>query len=263
MLASVIRTLTPDDFPTLHRAFADAFSDYIVPMAPTREQLTEMFTRRGAVLDASVAAFENDRIVAFTVNCIDGARAYDTGTGVVPSHRRRGLARELMERSFALVRERGCREYVLEVLEQNEKAAELYRACGFVETRRFQCWTFDAAGEPLASRGAIHEGWWTLEPSWQNATHSLARARDPQVVLGDDDAYAVVFPSNGDLPQLAVRPEARRNKRGTRLLEAAANLAGKPLRILNIDDRDAGVARFLEHAGARKTVRQLEMLKLL
>jgi ribosomal protein S18 acetylase RimI-like enzyme len=263
ILAVVIRTLTPHDFPAVHDTFVEAFSDYVVPMAPAREQLGEMFQRRGAVMDASVAAFEDDRIVAFTINCIDGTRGYDTGTGVVPSHRRRGLARELMLRSFDVLRERGCSEYVLEVLEQNEKAVALYRDCGFVETRRLQCWTFDRDIDTMADGGSIHEEWWSVAPSWQNATGSIQRASDRFVAVGNDDAYAIVFPSNGDLPQLAVRPEARRAKLGTRLLEAAAHRAGKALRILNVDDRDDGIARFLDAAGARRTVRQIELSKLL
>jgi ribosomal protein S18 acetylase RimI-like enzyme len=83
------------------------------------------------------------------------------------------------------------------------------------------------------------------------------------VILGNDDCYAIVFPSNGDLAQLAVRPEARRRGLGTRLLRAAAELAGKPLRIMNVDERNAGIAAFLERNGAVRTVRQLEMVRAL
>ena len=73
----------------------------------------------------------------------------------------------------------------------------------------------------------------------------------------------VVFPSKGDLAQLAVARDARRRGIATRLFRQAQTLAGKPLRILNVDDCDAGIAAFLEHAGAVKTVRQYEMIKRL
>lgn len=63
------------------------------------------------------------------------------------------------------------------------------------------------------------------------------------------------------LPQLVVRRDARRRGIGTRLLESAAAVAGKPLRIMNVDESDAGIAAFLEHNGARRTVRQLEMTR--
>jgi GNAT superfamily N-acetyltransferase len=122
----------------------------------------------------------------------------------------------------------------------------------------------DLSTRRLGDRAADgRETWWTVQPSWQNSTASIARAQSPHVVLGDADGYAIVFPENGDLAQLAVRPEARRRGIGRALLEEAAAVAGKPLRIMNVDERDAGIAAFLEKAGAKRTVRQLEMVRSL
>lgn len=112
----VIRTLTAADFDAVFEAFTSAFSDYVVPLTPTREQLAELLRRRGWVPEASAAALEDGRIVAFTLNAVEGDRAYDTGTGVIPTHRRRGLARRTMEHSFDLLHE--CSTYTLEVLVQ-------------------------------------------------------------------------------------------------------------------------------------------------
>lgn len=257
----MIRTLSPDDFDSLHAAFTAAFSDYVVPLAPTREQLAEMFTRRGWVPELSVGAFDGDAMVAFTVNCVEGERAYDSGTGVVPSHRRQGLGREVMERSFSLLRDR-CSVYVLEVLENNTKAIELYRGTGFEVTRKFQCWSFEYRGPAAYESGGVAAALQNdVEPAWQNSDASIRRAKAPHVTLGDERGYAIVFPDNGDLPRLVVRRDARRQRIGTRLLQSAAAIAGKPLRILNVDDRDAGIAAFLDANGARRTVRQLEMIR--
>ncbi|HET7434934.1 MAG TPA: GNAT family N-acetyltransferase, partial [Thermoanaerobaculia bacterium] len=130
----------------MHRAFVEAFSDYVVPFAPSREQLGEMLTRRGYVPEASVAAFDGDRIVAFTLNGVDGERAYDSGTGVVPSHRRQRFGERIMQASFDVLRGRGCREYLLEVIESNAAAHALYVKLGFRETRRFDCWRYSWSG---------------------------------------------------------------------------------------------------------------------
>jgi GNAT superfamily N-acetyltransferase len=265
----VMRPLTHEDFDRVHAAFVEAFSDYVVKLSPTREQLAEMTTRRGYVPEASVGVFEGDRIVAFTLNGIDGTSAYDTGTGVVPSHRRRGLGRAMMDFVEPLLRERGCTQYVLEVLDSNPAAHALYLDRGFADTRGLQCWTWSAGFQPAGSQasdlqpGKPRSDWWTLQPSWQNTTHSIQRARDSHVILGDENGYAIVFPSNGDLAQMAVRPEARRRGIGTRLLNEAAQIAGKPLRIMNVDERDEGFAQFLERVGAKRMVRQIEMVKAL
>lgn len=274
----MIRTLTHDDLEAVHTAFVAAFSDYVVKLTPTLEQLAEMFTRRGWVPELSVGAFDGDVITAFTVNCVEGDRAYDSGTGVVPAHRRRGLGRELMERSFELLRGR-CTSYVLEVLEANTRAVELYRATGFEVVRELQCWSYDQSQSLKVSQSQsgdrddisplrlcdvetlrLHAD---IQPSWQNSSASIARAKAPHVVLGDERGYAVVFPDNGDLAQLVVRRDVRRKGIGTRLLQSAAAVAGKPLRILNVDDAGPGVAAFLEANGAKRTVRQLEMIRSL
>jgi ribosomal protein S18 acetylase RimI-like enzyme len=260
----VIRTLTHDDFESLFAAFTAAFSDYVVKLSLTREQLREMFTRRGWIPSLSIGAFDGDTMVAFTVNCVDGALAYDSGTGVVPTHRRRGLARAVMQKSFEVLG--GCEGYVLEVLDNNPSAIALYRDLGFKEVRGLQCWSYESerglsTPSPPEGRAEATPYVWDVQPSWQNSTASIARANQARTILGDDDGYAIVFPETGDLPQLAVRREARRRGVGTRLLNAAAHVAGKPLRIMNVDERDAGIAAFLERAGAKRTVRQLEMLR--
>ncbi|HJQ40259.1 MAG TPA: GNAT family N-acetyltransferase [Thermoanaerobaculia bacterium] len=262
----MIRALTAADFDAVFAAFVSAFSDYVVPLQPTREQLQEMLTRRGWVPEASIAAFENDQIVAFTLNGVEGTRGYDSGTGVVPTHRRHGLAREIMRACYPLLREHGCTEYVLEVLEANHRAHALYESEGFAVTRGLQSWKYDGAAgfSPPESFGGLKPAapqFWDVEPSWQNSPGSIARANDTHVTLGNDDGYVIVFPNTGDVPQLAVRKEARRNGLGTRLLQAAAALAQKPLRIMNVDERDEGIAAFLEHAGATRFVRQLEMVR--
>ena len=287
-MRSARRSLRADDFDAIHHAFVEAFSDYVVPMKPAPEALREMFTRRGWVPELSSGVFEGKRLVAFTINGLDGTTGYDTGSGVVPSHRRRGLARKTMEHSFELLRKAGVTRYVLEVLEPNVAAAALYREVGFAETRRLDCWTLEvpsprSGGERAKVRGGarttipfsavsqagpLAEGekelsWWDVQPSWQNSTASILRARDRYVVLGDDDSYAIVFPATGDVPQFAVRQEARRRGLGTRLLQDAAATAGKPLRVLNVDARDEGMAAFLAALGAQRFVRQIEMERFL
>lgn len=263
-MPETIRPLTSDDFDTVHAAFLEAFSDYVVPFQPSREQLRETLTRRGYVPELSTGAFDGERIVGFTLNGVSEGRAYDSGTGVVPSHRRRGLASRMLDFVSDRLRNAGYTHYVLEVVESNEPAVELYLIHGFHETRRLQCWSYEPARHGEAA--AIDEpdwielrSWWDVEPSWQNAIPSLHRARDRYVAVGDQDSYAVVFPATGDLPQLAVRGNERRNGRGRALLDAAATLAGKPLRIMNVDARNAGIDAFLSRCGAKKTVRQIEM----
>lgn len=260
-----IRPLTGVPFETIFEAFVLGFSDYVVRMQPTFPDLVEMWTRRGMVPELSVGAFDGDRLVGFTLNCVDGDRAYDSGTAVIPSHRRRGISRDLMTASFALL---APRTYILEVLQANTAAVALYESLGFQRTRPFQVWSFTAQSPTRITELAnpdldLIRSWCDVEPSWQNDVPSIRRARDLYVVLGNDECAAVLFPRTGDLPLLAVAPPARRQGLGRRLLNAAATRANKPLRIVNVDGRDSGIAAFLEKIGAERGVQQFEMRRTL
>lgn len=260
-----IRSLAGVGWDELAAAFDAAFRDYAVAMTMTPVALAHMQRRRGYDAEASYGAFEADRLVGFALTCRDGDRIYNSGTGVAPSHRRRGLARALIDEVIASV---PARAYVLEVLEANASAIALYAAAGFVETRRLQAWTYEAHGAVAAVPEVTHADLATLagdadvELAWQCSLASIARATEPHVVIGDERGAAVVFPQSADVPLLVVPRAQRRRGHGTHLIAAAAALAARPLRILNIDARADGIAAFLARVGARPLVRQLEMVRV-
>src|SRR5213075_1265322 len=109
-----IRNLVGQSFETLTAAFNDAFSDYDIPANYTSDYLGQLVARRGFRPDLAVGAFDGDRLAGFVFNCLDSDEAYNSGTGVVISHRRRGIARQLMERSIETL---PAKRYILEVIE--------------------------------------------------------------------------------------------------------------------------------------------------
>lgn len=262
------RTLVHGDFDTVVACFNEAFSDYVVPFSMTATQLQSICIRRGVVLALSIGAFDGDRLVGFTLNGFDGQTAYDSGTGVVPSHRREGVAREMMERIMPPLRDAGAQRYVLEVIESNPRAVALYESLGFTITRPLTCWKYESSEANDAEIRPIDldqvENFRDVEPTWQNSDAAIRRARDPRVILGAFDGdlltgYAVVFPQTHDLAQLAVRRTHRRRGIGSALLARAAAEAEGNIRILNVDARDAGIDAFLRARGAEQFVRQREM----
>ncbi|HEX3069183.1 MAG TPA: GNAT family N-acetyltransferase [Thermoanaerobaculia bacterium] len=270
------RTLTDGDFDAVLEAFSESFSDYVVPFAMTADQLREICARRGVRFDLSVGAFDGDRLVAFTLNGFDGGTAYDSGTGVVPTHRRQGLARGMMDFIVPHLRAAGAQRYLLEVIQTNTRALRLYESLGFTTTRSLTCWKFEngeVANTDVSVR-LIEPDWNVfaffrdVEPSWQNSDASMIRARAPRIVLGafDDDlltGYAIVFPLTHDLAQLAVRRSHRCRGIGLVLLARAIREAGGNLRALNIDARDEGIAAFLRASGGTLFVEQFEMSRAL
>jgi ribosomal protein S18 acetylase RimI-like enzyme len=289
-----VGTLETTSFEALCAAFDRAFGGYAVPFPPSAGFLGEMMRRRGVRLELSIGVFlprlaalssvapaqrarlrslqtgpgaigsggveDAGELVGLTLNGLgrwQGAiTGYDCGTAVVPAHRGRGLAAVMLEETLALVGAAGATRYLLEVLEANAPAIRVYRRAGFEVTRVLRCFELDEA-PPAASIPVVEEAGHDaaalaamrdVEPSWQNGDESIARAGAPRVTLAVRDAdglagCAVLFPGSNDLAQLAVAHRAR------------------TMRILNVDERDPGPLGFLAAAGARETVRQLEMVR--
>lgn len=134
-----IKSLRKIDIDVIIEAFTQAFADYDIQ--PNAEELKAMWKRRGLNLDLSFAAFNDENIVAFTLNGVgefNGVKmAYDTGTGTLPEYRGQGLATKIFEYSIPCFKKANISHYLLEVLQHNTKAVSVYRKIGFEVNREF------------------------------------------------------------------------------------------------------------------------------
>jgi ribosomal protein S18 acetylase RimI-like enzyme len=232
------------DFSKLFEGFQDAFSDYDFQM--TADELQSMLKRRGYDSSLSFGAFaeENDRLIAFTFNGIgpfNGKKtAYDTGTGTVKDCRGQGLATSVFQFSLPFLKAAGVEQYLLEVLQHNEKAVSVYRKIGFQVTREFDYYSEEVAHlklqdkllPPKYSIRPIHfpdilqlKSFHDFLPSWQNDFDSISRKLEDFIFLGafhgereELVGYIVFAPSSGDITQIAVEANHRRRGIGSSLL---------------------------------------------
>ena len=141
------RLLSTSDLPSLHACFLEAFSDYQVDLRMTQEQFEQRLARDGVRMELSAAAFDDDRMIGFYINGIgewQGKQtAYDAGTGVIPSYRNRGIAKDLFEFLVPRLKEVSVSQYLLEVITTNTPAVSLYRKVGFVGTRQLAVFRSD------------------------------------------------------------------------------------------------------------------------
>ena len=147
-----INSLAKISFDEIFETHLKAFKDY--PFQWSKEALLQTIHRRGYDAKISFGAFYKNELVSFTLNGIGKFNnlktVYDTGTGTVEEHRGKGLASKIFEHSIPFLKAEGVEQYILEVLEENEKAISVYSKQGFAVSRKFDCfrinsndWNFD------------------------------------------------------------------------------------------------------------------------
>ncbi len=281
-----IKTLEGVQFSEIHKAFTKAFVDYELP-SMSIEQLKQMLTRRGFVQDLSLGAFENDEIISFTFNGIGHwngeLTAYDTGTATVKKFRGQGLARKIFNETVSVLKEEGVSQYLLEVLQHNDKAVNLYKSMGFEVSREFDYFVADIKNLKIRKSNEdgilikeielpdqkIVDHFWNFNPSWQNSFDSIKRTPKKIVSFGafmDDRlvGYAITEFDSGDITQLAVHKKYRRQGVGTELLwKLIQKFSINTIKIINTDSSDIIIKSFLKSFGIDISGKQFEMIKSL
>lgn len=278
------RTLENTPVEVMHEAFVDAFSDYQVKMDLPLWKFQQMQNRRGFSGKLSMGAFEGDRLVGFVLN---GSRlwqedktVYDMGTGVIQAYRRQGITTKILSELESLLKMEGIHQYLLEVLQENTSAFELYQKQGFRITRALNCYKLSKKNASFSKgRYPIHRGnpmnmsyeesFWDFMPSWQNSSESVLAAGDvfgyAMVVLeGQVAGYGLIDKNSGDIPQLAVRKDLRNQGIGSCILKDLLLQTEAPHAVfLNVESTSEETVSFLLRSGSENTVNQYEMLKRL
>lgn len=278
-----IRSLKDIGFDTLYAAWDEAFKGYAASWS--REELQKDLRRRGYTSGLSFGAFDNDRLVSFTLNGIGTFKgiktAYDTGTATVADYRGKGLATKIFEAAVPYLKDAGCQQYLLEVLQDNTSAISVYKKLGFTITRGFNYFRQEADKikikhtTPLPNIEikpitiALKTEMMALgdhAPSWQNSFESIERVPDDFVMKGiykDDEliAYGIFAPATGDITQLAVHKDHRRQGIASAILYSLlqSNKSGK-IKVINTEETDNAITNFLEANGIPKGGSQYEMI---
>ena len=280
-----IKTLENISFTSIYDAFINAFSDYVEPIDLSLEQLEYMITRRGCRLSLSFGAFDNDKLVGFTLNGIGNLNnkltAYDTGTGVIKEYRKQGIATRMFNESLPILRKNKISQYLLEVIKDNVAAYDLYKKAGFKVTREFDYYKLEKekivyknimSHNDISFKVITNPDWeklksfWDFEPSWQNSIDSINRKSDHFKFLGiyknaELIGYGIIEMETGDIPQLAISKNYRNLGIATSLFRVLINYSEtNSIKIINSESGYNPFRKFAESVGFTPGIGQYEML---
>jgi RimJ/RimL family protein N-acetyltransferase len=130
-----VKTLADFDVLKIAEAINLSFSDYIVPFQLSTEQLQYKIKQEDVKLDLSIGVFENEVLVG---TMLHGFRkngnhlvAYNAATGVIPTHRGKGLVSKMYDLLIPTLQELKVQKMLLEVIEGNEPAIKVYEKMGY------------------------------------------------------------------------------------------------------------------------------------
>ena len=281
-----ITSLKNENPDAIYEAFAQAFNDYEIQLR--KEEFFRMMSRRGFDPSLSFAAYENDKIVAFTLNGIgefNGIKtAYDTGTGTIKEYRGKGLASEIFKYSIPYLKSSGIEQYLLEVLQHNEKAVSIYKKLGFEVSREFNYFVKDNSELQFGAK-QLNQGYQVIDidlnntnlmlefcdfnPSWQNSFEAISRNPLDFKAIGITDSesligYCIFEPNSGDISQIAVDRKHRRKGVGNHLLsQILKNNKHNSIKIINTDVSCTSITNFLKANFIDPIGKQFEMIKKL
>ena len=259
-----------------------AYADYFVPVRVSQPQLETMDRVYEVDLSLSVMARTRWEAVGMALLSLRGDQGWISAVGVVPEHRRSGIARAMMERLIENARQAGAQTVTLEVISQNSVALHLYQQLGFETVRELLTWQRPAGADPLPVPPdpiaaadadellAYFAPWHIHRPAWQRAESTLRKLRDRLTGYrlnwrGSPVSYCLVnaVDETVSILDVAADPNSGLMMPDRSLLQAVAALY--PRRALSISNvaADDPVSRVLAALGFLVTIRQQEMaLKL-
>jgi len=125
-----IRMMHPEDFESLVSLWADAGLDSRPNGRDRRDRIEQELAGPCSVF---LVAEDEERIIGSVLGTHDGRKGWINRLAVAPSHRKRGVARALVEAVEARLDEIGIEIVTCLVENWNVESKAFFRAIGFVE----------------------------------------------------------------------------------------------------------------------------------
>lgn len=266
----IVKDLTTTSIDSLVSVLLKAFENYFVPMPSDVKYWQSRFIAAGVDWRHSYGVFDKEELVAFIIHGVGNYNnkltAYNTGTGVIDSHRGKSLVDKMYEVAIPSFRKAGISNCVLEVIQENKRAIKVYNRIGFEIIKNYQCYKGIVVGETDAIIDQIEKKEVPDNPfgqnqsfAWDNSNESVLRGRaiyDTYQVFNNQletIGYFSINPVNGYFAQIHWKDDYFET-----VLNGMASIK-EQLRTNNVDSINTPLIDQLEIAGFENTINQYEM----
>jgi ribosomal protein S18 acetylase RimI-like enzyme len=208
------------------------FESYFVPIAFHVAAFLNMVRKDGIDLTSSRVLLKDDNPMGIALIARRGWTSRLAAMGIAKEYRGLGAGSWFMEHLIREAGQRGEREMLLEVIEQNEPAVHLYKKCGFEIMRRLiglirRDAVEDAEGQleeiDIHTASNLITQYGLPDLPWQLSGESIAQTNPPARAYCKGSAYTVITnPEANDVVvwSLLVEPSTRGNERGADMLKS-------------------------------------------
>jgi len=252
--------------------FLSAFENYYVKMPVDPSYYKKRWKAAKVDFNLSYGFFENDELVAFIIHAVDQRggilTAYNTGTGVIPSHRGKGLVNIIYDYALKDLSQKGIVKSTLEVITKNDVAVHCYKKVGFEIVKNYRCFggniTMESKSTFALSEIPLDQVDWNKLPiqqlySWdfQKETILGVNYRFYHVMhMQEVESFFIFNPETTIVAQFDL---LKIREGGWERLMGAISSVSETVRVINVDDRQKLKIQNIQQSGLQPTVDQYEM----
>jgi ribosomal protein S18 acetylase RimI-like enzyme len=243
------------------------FEDYFIQIQFTNSMFLNMLRKDGIDLSASRVLLVDDTPGGIALIAPRGARRVSrlAAMGLAKEYRGKGAGSWFMKELIGEACQRGDREMVLEVIEQNEPAVKLYRNYGFESVRRlvgYTCKSGDTTENgtyapqeiDLHEVGQLISQYGLADLPWQLSGESIVQMTPPVHTYRWEQAYIALSNPEAEhvvIWSLLVEPQARGQGMASEMLKRVlASYTGKTWHVPALCPEELG--KVFERAGFEK-----------
>ena len=268
-----ISNLNQISFEELVDCFLMAFENYYVKMPSDPEYYRNRWRAAKVNFELSYGMFDQGRLVGFIIHAIDtrfGIKtAFNTGTGVIPAYRGKGITKAIYDQALEDLRHNGIEKCTLEVIQKNAKAIKAYQKVGFEICKAYHCFS-GPVQIPNSHENIQLERIDKSEIDWDSVPDQESYSWDFQketIMQRDYDFYQVIYNSrpesyfifNEENKYLAQFDLYVNDANAWQRMFQGIHKVSEEVRIINVDKRRVDKLNAIERVKIPETVRQYEM----